>query len=47
MSDELGERSLQREIDQDARSEWRLVPQAVFALAVVAALVVVRQVFFL
>lgn len=43
---ELGERALQREIDENARSEWRLVPQALFALVIVGVLVVIRQVFF-
>ncbi|MET0725698.1 MAG: hypothetical protein ABWY36_05055 [Leifsonia sp.] len=43
---ELGERALQREIDENRRSEWRLVPQALLALLIVAALVVVRQVYF-
>ena len=46
MNDETRAR-LQQEIDDNRRSEWRLVPQAVLALAVVAGLVVFRQVFFL
>ena len=37
---------LQREIDQNRRSERLLIPKALFALVIVAVLVVVRQVFF-
>ena len=44
---ELGERALQREIDDNRRSERWLIPQALLALAIVAAVVIVRQVFFL
>jgi hypothetical protein len=32
-----------REIESDRKSEFRLIPKAILALAVVAALVVVRQ----
>ncbi|MEJ3405844.1 hypothetical protein WDJ51_13970 [Rathayibacter sp. YIM 133350] len=44
---ELNRDSLQAEIDDNRRSEWRLVPQALLALAIVVVLVIVRQVFFL
>ncbi len=37
---------IQRELDRDIRHEWVLVPKAILALAVVAVLVVIRQVFF-
>lgn len=37
---------LQREIDANRRAERWLIPKAAFALGIVAALVVVRQVFF-
>lgn len=41
MSDPAGE----EEIRRDARREWRLIPQALLALAIVAAVVVVRELF--
>lgn len=41
-----GDEFLQREIDDNRRSEYWLIPKAVLALAVVAALVVIREVFF-
>ncbi|WP_181026861.1 hypothetical protein [Pseudoclavibacter sp. RFBB5] len=44
---ELGERRLAEEIERDARAERRLYLQATLALVGVAALVVVREVFFL
>ncbi|MEL4317869.1 hypothetical protein WJX64_02525 [Leifsonia sp. YIM 134122] len=44
---ELGERALQREIDDNRRSERRLIPQALLALLIVAGIVFVRQVYFL
>ncbi|WP_269745587.1 hypothetical protein [Leucobacter komagatae] len=31
------------EIRRDARREWRLVPQALLALAIVASVVIVRE----
>jgi hypothetical protein len=37
---------IQRELDRDRKHEWVLVPKALFALAVVAVLVVIRQLFF-
>ena len=37
---------IQRELDRDRRYEWVLVPKAIIALAFVAVLVVVRQLFF-
>ncbi|WP_183060254.1 hypothetical protein [Leifsonia sp. Leaf264] len=43
---ELGDRFLQREIDENRRSERRLFPQALLALVIVVILVVVRQVYF-
>jgi len=47
MSVSRGElRGDRREIAADARRERRLVPQALLALAVVAALVVIRQLWF-
>lgn len=33
------------ELARDARLEWRLVPQTVFALGVIAAIVIVRELF--
>ncbi len=36
----------QREIDADRRHERVLIPKALLALAVVAVLVIIRQVFF-
>ncbi|CAN5494730.1 hypothetical protein [Lacisediminihabitans sp. H27-G8] len=41
-----GDEFLQREIDDNRRSEFWLIPKAVLALAVVAVLVVIREVFF-
>lgn len=41
-----GDEFLQREIDDNRRSEFWLIPKAVLALAVVAGLVVIREVFF-
>jgi hypothetical protein len=41
-----GDEFLQREIDDNRRSEYWLIPKAILALAVVAALVVIREVFF-
>jgi hypothetical protein len=41
-----GDAFLQQEIEQNRRSEWWLIPKAILALAVVAALVVLREVFF-
>jgi hypothetical protein len=37
---------LQNEIDNDRRHEWVLLPKAFIALAFVAVLVVIRQLFF-
>jgi hypothetical protein len=37
---------IQAELDRDRKHEWVLVPKAIIALAVVAALVVIRQLFF-
>ncbi len=37
---------IQRELDRDRKHEWVLVPKAFIALAVVAVLVVIRQLFF-
>jgi hypothetical protein len=37
---------IQRELDADRKHEWVLVPKAIIALAVVAVLVVIRQLFF-
>lgn len=42
----IGERALQHEIDANRRSERLLVLKAVIAIAFVAVLVVIRQVFF-
>ncbi len=41
-----GDEFLQREIDVNRRSELWLIPKAALALAIVAALIVVREVFF-
>ena len=41
-----GHEFLQREIDDNRRSEFWLIPKAVLALAVVAVLIVIREVFF-
>jgi len=35
----------QREIRHDARLEWRLIPKALLALVIVAAVVVLRELF--
>ncbi|WP_200942345.1 MULTISPECIES: hypothetical protein [unclassified Leifsonia] len=43
---ELGERALQREIDDNRRSERRLIPQALLALLIVVGVVIIRQVYF-
>jgi hypothetical protein len=37
---------IQRELDNDRRGEFSLLPKTAIALAVVAVLVVIRQVFF-
>jgi hypothetical protein len=37
---------IQRELDRDRKHEWVLVPKALIALAVVAVLVVIRQLYF-
>jgi hypothetical protein len=37
---------IQAELDRDRRHEWVLIPKTVVALAVVAVLVVIRQLFF-
>lgn len=41
-----GEEYLTREIEENRRAEFWLIPKALFALAIVAVLVVIRQVFF-
>ncbi|HEY8912912.1 hypothetical protein [Lacisediminihabitans sp.] len=41
-----GDAFLQQEIEQNRRSERWLIPKAILALAVVAALIVLREVFF-
>ena len=41
-----GSEFLQREIDENRTGEYRLIGVAVLALAVVAVLVVIREVFF-
>lgn len=41
-----GDAFLRQEIEQNRRSERWLIPKAILALAVVAALVVLREVFF-
>ncbi|WP_223690016.1 hypothetical protein [Leifsonia poae] len=49
MSHELDETTraeLQREIDENRRSERRLIPAAGIALLVIAVIIVVRVVFF-
>lgn len=38
--------AVRREIEQDRRSEFRLIPQAVIALTVVAAIVAIRLLLF-
>jgi hypothetical protein len=37
---------IERELERDRRHEWVLIPKAIIALAVVAVLVVIRQLFF-
>jgi hypothetical protein len=37
---------IQRELDRDRKHEWVLIPKAFVALAVVALLVLIRQLFF-
>ncbi len=37
---------IQRELDRDRKREWLLLPKTVVALAVVAVLVVIRQLWF-
>jgi hypothetical protein len=37
---------IQRELDRDRKHEWVLIPKAIIAVAVVAVLVVIRQLFF-
>ena len=44
---ELTRSFLQREIDTDRRTERAVVAYAIIAIVIVAALVVVRQLFFL
>ena len=44
--DNMGRVFLQREINRNRRAEFLLIPKALLALGLVAALVVVRQVFF-
>lgn len=41
-----GDAFIQAEIDSNRRYEWLLIPKAIIAFAIVAALVVVRQLFF-
>jgi hypothetical protein len=41
-----GDAFIQAEIDSNRRYEWLLIPKALVAFAVVAALIVVRQLFF-
>ena len=41
-----GDAFIQAEIDSNRRYEWLLVPKAIVAFAVVAALVTIRQLFF-
>jgi hypothetical protein len=38
--------AIQNELDADRKHEWVLIPKAFIALAVVAVLVVIRQLFF-
>jgi hypothetical protein len=40
------EQQEEREIDKDRRDERLLIPKAILALAIVAVLVAIRQVFF-
>jgi hypothetical protein len=37
---------LQRELDNDRKGEWILIPKALFALVLVGVLVLIRQLFF-
>ena len=37
---------IQRELDLDRKREWYLIPKAIFALLIVAVLVLVRQLYF-
>jgi hypothetical protein len=37
---------IQSELDRDRKREWLLIPKTIIALAIVAALVVIRQLFF-
>ena len=41
-----GDAFIQAELDSNRRYEWLLVPKALIAFAIVVALVVIRQVFF-
>ena len=41
-----GDAFIQAEIDSNRRYEWLLIPKAIVAFAVVAALIAVRQLFF-
>ncbi|MCU1513830.1 MAG: hypothetical protein JWO10_920 [Microbacteriaceae bacterium] len=41
-----GDRYLAAEIERDRKAERRLIPKALLSLAMVAVLVVIRQVFF-
>lgn len=41
-----GDAFIQAELDANRRHEWLLVPKAIIAFAVVGALVVIRQLFF-
>ena len=45
-SEDLNRSYLQRDIDSVRRSEWLVMLKAGIALACVAALVIIRQVFF-
>jgi len=45
-ADDLRERTIMAELQRDRRNEHRLIPQTLIAFAVVAILVVIRQVFF-
>jgi hypothetical protein len=42
----MREQQEEREIDKDRRDERLLIPKTILALAIVAVLVVIRQVFF-
>jgi hypothetical protein len=41
-----GDEYIQRELDDDRRGEWKLLPKTAIALVFVAVLVVVRQLCF-